>query len=105
MPAVERSDSPGAGLSDSMSPIDAVAIARAYVDEIHPDAGASILGGSAASGRATPTSDLDIAVLYADGHANYAETTRFRGWLVEAFVHTPASLAFWYEKRLNPVVQ
>lgn len=73
-------------------------IARAFVEEKHPGASASILGGSAASGTATSTSDLDIAVLYPDGHSNYAETTRFRGWLVETFVHTPGSLQFWYQK-------
>lgn len=60
-------------------------IARAFVEEKHPGASASILGGSAASGTATSTSDLDIAVLYPDGHSNYAETSRFRGWLVESF--------------------
>lgn len=73
-------------------------IARAFVEGKHPEASASILGGSVAFGTATSTSDLDIAVLYPDGHANYAETTRFRGWLVETFVHTPESLQFWYQK-------
>ncbi|WP_051388655.1 nucleotidyltransferase domain-containing protein [Arthrobacter sp. 35W] len=77
---------------------DVIVIARAYVQEHHPDARAAILGGSAAAGNATTTSDLDIAVLYPDGHSNYAETIRFRGWLIEAFVHTPASLEFWYQK-------
>ncbi|HEY8700831.1 MAG TPA: nucleotidyltransferase domain-containing protein [Arthrobacter sp.] len=73
-------------------------IARTFVEEKHPGASASILGGSAASGTATSTSDLDIAVLYPDGHANFAETTSFRGWMVETFVHTPESLQFWYQK-------
>lgn len=72
--------------------------ARAFIEEKHPQASASILGGSAASGTATSTSDLDIAVLYPNGHSNYAETTRYRGWLVETFVHTPESLQFWYQK-------
>jgi len=73
-------------------------IARAFVEENHPGASASILGGSAASGTATSTSDLDIAILYPDGHPSYAQTTRFRGWLVETFVHTSASLEVWYQK-------
>ena len=75
-----------------------IAIARSFVEEMHVGADASILGGSAALGRATSTSDLDIAILYEDGESNYAETVRYRGWIVEAFVHTPASLDFWYEK-------
>jgi hypothetical protein len=45
------------------------------------------------------TSDLDIALLYPSGHANYAATTRYRGWLVEEFVHTEESLNFWYQKK------
>ena len=60
------------------------AAARTYIEENHPGAAASLLGGSAASGTATSTSDLDIAVLYPNGHSNYAETTFF-GWLVETF--------------------
>lgn len=74
------------------------AAARKFIEEKHPRAWASLLGGSAASGTATSTSDLDIAVLYPNGHSNYAETTLFRGWLVETFVHTPESLVFWYQK-------
>lgn len=78
--------------------MDPVSAARAFVAEWHPDADAAILGGSTAQGRSTPTSDLDVVVLYPDGGANYAETTRYRGWIVEAFVHTPASLVLWYER-------
>lgn len=78
--------------------MDPITIARSFVEELHAGADASILGGSAALGRATSTSDLDIAILYEGGNANYAETVRYRGWIVEAFVHTPASLDFWYEK-------
>ena len=78
--------------------MDPITIARSYVEEMHAGAEASILGGSAALGCSTPTSDLDIAILYRAGGANYAETIRYRGWIVEAFIHTPESLAFWYEK-------
>ncbi|MET4136114.1 nucleotidyltransferase domain-containing protein [Pseudarthrobacter sp. PvP090] len=78
--------------------MDPASAARAFVAERHPDADAAILGGSAALGRSTPTSDLDIVVLYRDGAENYAETTRYAGWIVEAFIHTPASLAIWYAR-------
>ncbi|WP_373427730.1 nucleotidyltransferase domain-containing protein [Arthrobacter sp. W4I7] len=73
-------------------------LARDYVEEHHPHASASVLGGSAAAGTASSTSDLDIALLYPSGHANYAAMTRYRGWLVEEFVHTEGSLDFWYQK-------
>ncbi|MFJ4030172.1 nucleotidyltransferase domain-containing protein [Paenarthrobacter sp. NPDC089989] len=86
--------SDGSPVSKS-SPIE---IARTYVEQHHPGASASILGGSAAAGTTMSTSDLDIAVLYPSGHSNYAATTRFRGWLVEEFVHTHEILEFWYQK-------
>jgi hypothetical protein len=78
--------------------MDPVSAARAFVAERHPDADAAILGGSTAQATHTPTSDLDIVVLHRDGADNYAETTRYGGWIVEAFVHTPSSLAFWYAR-------
>lgn len=78
--------------------MDPVRSARAYVLERHPDADAAILGGSTAQARSTPTSDLDIVVLYPEGAANYAATTRHDGWIVEEFVHTRSSLASWYAR-------
>lgn len=67
---------------------DLVAQARRLAGELFPDALAVILAGSAAAGRATASSDLDIAVLVADGGETYRETIRFEGRLVELFVHT-----------------
>lgn len=78
--------------------MDPISAARDFVAERHPDALASILGGSTAQGRSTSTSDLDIVVLYPDGGANYARTTRHLGQIVEEFVHTPASVTFWYAR-------
>ncbi|MFJ4681554.1 nucleotidyltransferase domain-containing protein [Kitasatospora sp. NPDC088783] len=67
--------------------------ARRLADSRFPDALAVILAGSAASGRATASSDLDIAVLVADGGETCRETVRFEGRVVELFVHTQAGLA------------
>lgn len=67
--------------------------ARRLVDERYPDALAAVLAGSAASGRAKASSDLDIAVLIADGGETCRETVRFEGRVVELFVHTQAGLA------------
>ncbi len=52
-----------------------------------------MLGGSTAGGRATATSDLDIAVLLADGDVSHRETLRHEGRLAEVFAHTRAGLA------------
>ncbi|MFF5426655.1 MULTISPECIES: nucleotidyltransferase domain-containing protein [unclassified Streptomyces] len=67
--------------------------ARRLADARFPDALSVILAGSALSGRATPTSDLDLAVLVEAGGETYRETIRFEGRLVELFVHTRTGLA------------
>jgi predicted nucleotidyltransferase len=68
---------------------DPVRQARDLVAERYPEALAAFLGGSTATGTATPTSDLDIAVLMPSGHDTLRDTTREDGRIVEWFVHTP----------------
>ena len=67
--------------------------ARRLVRDRFPNALAAVLGGSVAAGRATASSDLDIAVLIGDGGETYRETIRFEGRVVELFIHTRAGLA------------
>lgn len=76
----------------------AVASARAFVSEFHPEAAAAALAGSIPAGRGTDTSDLDVVIYYADRTANYAETLRFDGWLVESFVYGPEGIEEWFAK-------
>ncbi|MER7585818.1 nucleotidyltransferase domain-containing protein [Kitasatospora sp. NPDC097691] len=66
--------------------------ARRLVAERFPDALAALLAGSAATGNATATSDLDLALLVADGGETYRETVRHEGRVVELFVHTGTGL-------------
>lgn len=61
--------------------------ALALVAERFPEAVGALLGGSAAQGRATVGSDLDVAVLLSDGEAGRRELIRREGRLVELFVH------------------
>ncbi|MFI8102512.1 nucleotidyltransferase domain-containing protein [Streptomyces sp. NPDC086023] len=70
----------------------AVGQARRLVAERFPDALGAVLAGSTAAGRATATSDLDLAVLVEDGGETRRETLRFEGRLVELFVHTCGGL-------------
>nr|WSX50503.1 nucleotidyltransferase domain-containing protein [Streptomyces sp. NBC_00974] len=70
-----------------------IELARRIVRDRFPDALAVVLAGSTAAGRATASSDLDIAVLVGDGGETYRETLRVEGRVVEFFVHTPAGLA------------
>ncbi|MGW3738883.1 nucleotidyltransferase domain-containing protein [Streptomyces sp. NPDC005148] len=78
--------------SDADDPSHPINQARRLAAECFPDALSVILAGSTASGRATVTSDLDIAVLIEDGGETRRETLRFEERLVELFVHTRAGL-------------
>ncbi|WP_405890490.1 nucleotidyltransferase domain-containing protein [Streptomyces sp. NBC_01527] len=71
---------------------DPVDQARRLVCGRFPSALAVILAGSTAAGRATASSDLDIAVLIGDGGETCRETIRFEGRVVELFIHTRAGL-------------
>jgi predicted nucleotidyltransferase len=71
---------------------DPVDQARRLAHDRFPDALAVILAGSTAAGRATASSDLDIAVLIEDGGETRRETIRFEGRVVELFIHTRAGL-------------
>ncbi|MFK0016987.1 nucleotidyltransferase domain-containing protein [Streptomyces sp. NPDC091027] len=78
---------------DADAPSHAAQQARRLAAELFPDALSVVLAGSAMSGLATTTSDLDVAVLIQDGGETRRETLRFEGRLVELFVHTRAGLA------------
>ncbi|MFD9597829.1 nucleotidyltransferase domain-containing protein [Kitasatospora sp. NPDC059973] len=71
---------------------DPVDQARRLACDRFPDALVVILAGSTAAGRATASSDLDIAVLIGDGGETCRETIRFEGRVVELFIHTRAGL-------------
>ena len=71
---------------------DPVDQARRLTLDRFPDALAVILAGSTAAGRATASSDLDLAVLIQDGGETRRETIRFEGRVVELFIHTRAGL-------------
>jgi predicted nucleotidyltransferase len=70
---------------------DPVDSARALIGELYPAARQAWLAGSVVAGDATKTSDLDITVLFEEVEVHRATLT-FRGWLVEVFAHTEASI-------------
>ncbi|WP_043263061.1 nucleotidyltransferase domain-containing protein [Streptomyces sp. CT34] len=53
-----------------------------------PHALGAVLGGSAAEGRATGTSDLDVAILLPDSDPSRREVIRHEGRLAELFLNT-----------------
>lgn len=79
---------------------DFVGRARAFVVANYPKACAAFLGGSAASGDATESSDLDILILLRDewSSTSFVETTTYEDQLVEAFVYGRGALNSWLEK-------
>ncbi len=78
-----------------------VDIARRFVEERFPDAVAAFLGGSATGDEFTATSDLDIVVVREPPAPAFRETSQTGGRVVEAFVHTPASLAAFVEREVS----
>jgi predicted nucleotidyltransferase len=79
---------------------DAVQLSRAFLARHHPNAVAAVLGGSSAAGTATPTSDLDLCVLYDRPTVNYVDTLEFEGRLFEVFAYDHPSIEFWLEKEI-----
>jgi hypothetical protein len=72
-----------------MEPVD---VARAVLAERFDGVLAAFLGGGVLSAYRTATSDLDIVVLIPGPPAPFRESLRWRGWPVELFVHSPASI-------------
>jgi hypothetical protein len=67
------------------------------VNERFPFAVQAWLAGSTVSGTPTETSDLDITVLLPDTGVAHRESLIFRGWPVEVFVNTEASIRHFVE--------
>ena len=60
------------------------------------DAAAIFAAGSIVRGEGTPFSDLDLVVVYARVPCAYRESFRFDGYPVEAFVHDPTTLEYFF---------
>jgi GNAT superfamily N-acetyltransferase/predicted nucleotidyltransferase len=76
----------------------AVSTAERLVRERFPLVRAAWLGGSAATGSMTSTSDLDITVLLPSKSASFRESLTVCEQPVELFVHTEDSLRFFCEQ-------
>lgn len=76
-----------------------VALSQAgrLVGELFPQALGAVLGGSAALGTSTPTSDLDIGVLLPDRAGSGREVIRYEGRLVELFLNSVADVPEFFE--------
>ncbi|WP_069884499.1 nucleotidyltransferase domain-containing protein [Streptomyces luteocolor] len=72
--------------------------ASALVEERFPRALGAVLGGSAAQGRATESSDLDVAVLLPEGEPSRREVVRHDGRPAELFLHTLEDVPEHFER-------
>lgn len=73
---------------------------RAAATEIlagkYPEARVAFLAGSVLRGDHTETSDLDLVVIFDRLPQAYRESFVFCGWPVEAFVHDPQTLRYFF---------
>lgn len=71
-------------------------LANAVRIERYRDAAAVFAAGSIIRGEGTPFSDLDLVVVYARLPHAYRESLLAKGCRVEAFVHDPGTLEYFY---------
>ena len=81
---------------------DLIAAAADIRDEKYPESRVIFLAGSLVRGEGTETSDLDLVVVYEALPQAYRESFRFRQWPVEAFVHDPETLEFFFYRNDKP---
>lgn len=82
----------------STSRVSPVEAAREVWRERYAGARVLFLAGSVMRGEATPTSDLDVVVVFEESGDAYREAFTFAGWPVEAFVNDAESLRYFYER-------
>jgi hypothetical protein len=81
---------------------DLIAAAISIHRERYADAEVTFLAGSLVRGEGTSTSDLDLVVVFKNLPNAYRESFRFGGWPVEAFVHDPQTLAYFFHEVDKP---
>jgi hypothetical protein len=70
--------------------------ARAIHRDRYPDAEVMFAAGSLVRGEGSAFSDLDLVVVYTALPTAYRESFRFDGYPVEAFVHDPQTLEYFF---------
>ncbi len=82
----------------SVERIDPVEVARRIWRERYAGSRVLFLAGSVLRGEATPTSDLDIVVVYERLPNAYRESFVYEGWPVEAFVNDPETMNYFFSE-------
>ncbi|MGC1308246.1 MAG: nucleotidyltransferase domain-containing protein [Phormidesmis sp.] len=76
---------------------DPVKTTKAIHAERYPEAEVIFLSGSVIRGENTLTSDLDLVIIFRRLENAYRESFRFDNWPVEAFVHDPETLNYFFQ--------
>lgn len=76
---------------------DFLAVAKIALNQHYPDANLAFVCGSVIRGEDTPTSDIDLVVLYTDPEFDnvHRKSAEVEGWPIEFFVHTPKAQDFF----------
>ena len=79
-----------------------ISVATAICQQQYPDAAVLFVAGSFIRGEATEFSDIDLVVVYELLPNAYRETFRFAGLAIEAFVHDPQTLHYFFSEVDRP---
>lgn len=77
---------------------DPVETARRILKTKHPQAEVAFVAGSIVRGEETQFSDIDLVIVYSKTEFPYRESFLFDSWPVEAFVHDPDTVNYFFEK-------
>jgi RimJ/RimL family protein N-acetyltransferase len=73
-------------------------LSQRIMESKFPGAVAAFCAGSIVRGEGTETSDIDLVVVFPKLEKAWRESFIFEGWPVEAFVHDPATLQYFFEE-------
>jgi hypothetical protein len=74
------------------------AISKKIVEAKFPDCQVALCAGSIIRGEGTATSDIDLVVVFSQLEKAWRESFLFDGWPVEAFVHDPSTLSYFFQE-------
>src|SRR5262245_43039972 len=87
---------PACSCAQAVTPDEILDLANAVRLERYADAEVVLAAGSLVRGTGTPFSDLDLVVLCPRLAWAYRESFRFNGCPVEAFIHDPQTLEYFF---------
>ncbi|MEM9274488.1 MAG: nucleotidyltransferase domain-containing protein [Cyanobacteria bacterium P01_F01_bin.143] len=74
-----------------------IAVAEEIFHNKYADSELLLLAGSTVRNEATPTSDLDLVILYDNIESAYRDSYYWDEWPIEAFVHNLETLRYFFE--------